>query len=336
LLVAIVVLSGWSLNEFWTNPLYRADDHRSAVTELAANWRPGDAVLVNAGWAYTALAVYWPSSASLSSNQPVDSPPHMRLSDYANSRDFPLSSPGDETPLILLGGSVDGLATLGWGLVESDFYPISAAETAAALEAVAATHTRIWHYRLYDTVSDPTGLVRAWLDANTTQRLDLPYPGRDFLRVQLFETPAIANPENCPQAPETAVAFGDGLVLRGANHSSASSPGSTLYAALCWQIGENVAGENMRTSLRLYGLTDGEPLLIAQKDEAPFLNLATRSSHRAVLALPLPADTAPGSYRLELLVYDATTGEPLPIDDPRAIVGQRWPLAESIKIEATE
>jgi uncharacterized membrane protein len=331
-LAGIVLVSGWSLNEFWTNPLYRSDDHRAAVAELAANWRPGDAVLVNAGWAYTALAVYWPSSPSTSGSQPADKPERTRLLDYTNIGGLAETNPGDETPLLLLGGSVDGHDSLGWGLAESDFYPISAAETTAALNAVAARYPRIWHYRLYDTVSDPTGLVRDWLDANTTSRLDLPYPGRDYLRVQLFETPAFTSPENCPQTPEPAVSFGDGLILRGASYSPAASPGSTLYATLCWQISEEITAENLRTSLRMYGLAESEPLLIVQKDEAPFFDLATRNRHRTALALPLPANTAMGSYRLELLVYDATTGEPLAVNDPRAIVGQRWPLAERIEI----
>ncbi len=169
--------------------------------------------------------------------------------DYTNARSLEETNPGDETPLLGLGGSVDGPASLGWGLAESYFYPISAGETVAALEAVADRYTRIWHYRLYDTVSDPAGLVRGWLDAHTTQRLDLPYPGRDYLRVQLFETPAFASPENCPQSPETTVTFGDELTLRGASYTAAPRAGSTLYATLCWQIGEDVMGENLRTSL---------------------------------------------------------------------------------------
>ncbi|MBI3957590.1 MAG: hypothetical protein HY328_02185 [Chloroflexi bacterium] len=330
-LAGLVALSGWSLREFWTNPLYRADDHRAGVTELAANWRPGDAVLVNAGWAYTALVIYWPSAPSLTGNQPVSSPIRIRLLDYAKNNS--LTRPDEETPLLLLGGSVDGSANLGWGLATSDFYAISRAETEAALAEAAARHPRIWHYRLYDTVSDPDGVVRAWLDSHTTPRLDLPYPGRDFLRVQLFETPALANPKNCPQTPGLAVTFGDGMILRGASYSPAPQAGSSLYATLCWEIGEGVAAQNLRTSLRLYGLAGAEAVLLAQKDESPFFSMTTRNYHRTTLALPIPAATPPGNYRLELIVYDGTTGDPLPVDDPRAIVGQRWPLAETIKIQ---
>ena len=324
----LIALSGWSLNEFWTNPLYRADDQRAAVTELAANWRPGDAILVNAGWAYTALAVYWPTAPSISGVQPVDGMFRVRLFDYANFSNLPASS--DETPVILQSGSVDGSANLGWGLAESDFYAISAAESAAALEEVAARYTRLWHYRLYDTVSDPDGTVRVWLDTHTTQRLDLPYPGRDFLRVQLFETPAIANLENCPQTPGLAITFGDGMILRGASYSPDPQAGSALYATLCWEIGANVAAQNLRTSLRLYGLAGAEAVLLAQKDESPFFSVTTRNHHRTALALPIPAATPPGDYRLEVIVYDGTTGDPLPINDARAIVGQRWPLAKIV------
>ncbi len=254
----------------------------------------------------------------------------MPLSDNANDNSVTTST--EETPLLLLGGSVDGSANLGWGLAESDFYAISRAETETALAEVAARHPRIWHYRLYDTVSDPDGVVRAWLDSHTTARLDLPYPGRDFLRVQLFETPALANPENCPQTPGLAVIFGDGMILRGVSYSPAPQAGSSLYATLCWEIGEGIAAQNLRTSLRLYGRTGAEAVLLAQKDDAPFFNLATRNHHRTALALPIPAATPPGNYRLEVIVYDGTTGDPLPVDDPRAIVGQRWPLAETIEI----
>ena len=105
-----------------------------------------------------------------------------------------------------------------------------------------------------------------------------------------------------------------------------------LYASLCWELGEDVATQNLRTSLRLYRLTGEESVMVAQQDEAPFIGMTTRKTRRTALALPIPASTAPGDYGLELIVYDGTTGNPWPIADPRAIVGQRWPLAEVIEI----
>ncbi len=57
--VVLLLAAGVSLRAFWFDPAFRADDHRAAVRELQARWRPGDVVLVNAGWAYTALSTYW-------------------------------------------------------------------------------------------------------------------------------------------------------------------------------------------------------------------------------------------------------------------------------------
>lgn len=326
-LAALLAASGWSVAEFWTNPLYRADDHRGAVAELARSWRPGDGVLVNAGWVHTALAVYWPPAPSPDGAQPLAAPAFKRLS-AAGTQD----SPGlvDEQPVLWVGGSVDGPKNLGWGLAESDFYAISQAETVRALGQAAARHPRIWHYRLYDTVSDPDGIVRGWLDTHAAQRLDLPFAGRDFLRLQLYETPATADPARCPTTTGSRVIFGEQLALTSAAISPISRSGSTLYTVLCWEIGPGVALENLRTSLRLYRPADGDAGLMAQKDESPFAHVTTRSNYRAALALPIPAATPPGDYRLELIVYDGRTGEPLPIAEERAIFGQRWPLAERV------
>ena len=58
-LILILAGSTLSLRAFWTDPALRPDDHRAAVRELAERWRPGDAILVNAGYAYPALLTYW-------------------------------------------------------------------------------------------------------------------------------------------------------------------------------------------------------------------------------------------------------------------------------------
>ena len=41
-----------SAYNFWHNPQYAEDDLRGAVKQIAQNWRPGDAVLINAGYTY--------------------------------------------------------------------------------------------------------------------------------------------------------------------------------------------------------------------------------------------------------------------------------------------
>ncbi|MBX3053707.1 MAG: glycosyltransferase family 39 protein [Caldilineaceae bacterium] len=330
LLLGIFALNGWGLAEFWTNPLYRADDHRAAVAELAAAWRPGDAILVNAGWVYTALAVYWPPAPAREGATTPSLPIFARLGDYTNK---PVSQKNSEEPLVLLGGSVDGSPTLGWGLAESDFYAISAAATRDRLTRLAEGSNRLWQYRLYDTVSDPQAVVRQWLGSHTAPLLDLPYPGRDYLRVQLFEMPVAATDDNCPRPESGPVRFGDAITLRSATHSPAPTAGSTLYATLCWEIQPGAVVNDLRTSLRLYRQTEGGPALLNQKDESLLFYMATRSKQQATLALPIPASIPAGIYQLELIVYDGTTGAPLPIPDERAIVGQRWPLDLALPIK---
>ena len=56
---ALIVLSALSMQRAWNEPALAADDHRAAVRFLSSHWRPGDVILVNAGYAYTALLAYW-------------------------------------------------------------------------------------------------------------------------------------------------------------------------------------------------------------------------------------------------------------------------------------
>ncbi len=61
---ALLATFALALFTYWTNPIYRADDHRAAVADLAQRWRPGDAILANAGWVYPILTTYWPGGVA--------------------------------------------------------------------------------------------------------------------------------------------------------------------------------------------------------------------------------------------------------------------------------
>src|SRR5207237_306377 len=58
--VGFFAVTGYSLYNFWNSPQYAEDDLRGAVSYIADHWRPGDVILVNAGYAYPALAYYFP------------------------------------------------------------------------------------------------------------------------------------------------------------------------------------------------------------------------------------------------------------------------------------
>ena len=330
LLAVITVISAGALAQFWTNPLYRSDDHRAAVADLARNWRPGDVILANAGWVYTILETYWPGE--LVGDQAALPPllaASARLPDYAAQ----LAAAGcmeDATvggvtakPVVARTGSVGGGASLGWDNPQSDFFATSAGETAQNLAQLAQCFQRLWHFRLYDTVSDPRGAIRTWLDANTDHELALPYPGRDFLQVELHRLQP-ASPAVAADGSGRAE-FGEALRLLGASAPVSVTAGSTLYAELGWLPLSTAADLSM--SLRLY---DDAGALVAQRDEAPWpptgawpAGAVTRQS----LAVGVPAALPPGKYDLELIVYHQADGQPLPVQGGAQVVdGQRLRL----------
>lgn len=321
-LFLLLAISACSLHTFWTNPLYRADDHRGAVERLAAQWRPGDAILANAGWIYPVLTTYWPVDiAGVDGSVPPPISALLPIVGYAQSAvDNPALL---QTPAIARSGSVDGEPSLGWGNPQSDFFPVSRADTTAALDAISARAGRLWHYRLYDTVSDPNGAIRSWLDGNATLLAESPIPGRDFGLVQLYELPGQAGTP--PPSAADAVCFASAFCLDGYAQPAGATAGASLFVASRWRALQ--ALPDLALSLRLY---DDGGRLAAQAD-APILpatgTWAAQESRSQPLALPLPVSLKPGAYRAEVVVYRADDGTPLPPDAvQQAVEGQRWPL----------
>jgi hypothetical protein len=205
-------------------------------------------------------------------------------------------------------------------------------EATATLTRLGEQAPRIWHYRLYDTVSDPAGDLRERLADQADLLWDQSYPGRDFLRLQLYETAAATDQRFCPQSGD-GVNFGDALQLKGTETPGAVAAGSFLYATLCWEALEGVAAfpAGLRTSLRLYRDTPAGEMLVAQADAAPIRSTTlwgAGKQYRQPLALPVSAALPPGTYNLALIVYNGGDGTPLPPDDPAAVEGQRWGLGQ--------
>lgn len=318
LLFAVLLLNGWSLYQFWFMPAFRTDDHRSAVTQVAAAWRPGDAILVNAGWVYTALTTYWPTD--LVGVDAANPPPLDQIIRLGDDQALWPQKPQPETvsaaaPWVVRTGSVDGASSLGWGDPASDFFAMSATTTANALTTLAQHANRLWHYRLYDTVSDPQGFIRTWLEAHNTLLAETAIPGRDYLRLQLYQNtslptaPVAWRPLPLPPAKFT----GELQLQQVAVITPTVAAGTYLYTQLTWQppVERGNLPPVLSFSLRLY-TEDG--YLLAQADETPRQPVAAWSRpYVYTMALPIPVSTPPGPHSLVLIAYAQQSGVPLTV-----------------------
>jgi mannosyltransferase len=291
-LIAITV----TLLAFWFDPLYRADDHRTAVRDLQSRWRPGDVVLVNAGYAYPPLYTYW--------NGPIAE--RSRLTE-------PLPQPREDGALVAVTtGHVDGAADsgreLGWGDPRSDFFALPAEVAERQLNGLFAAFPRVWHYRIYDTVNDPQGTIRAQLERLARRFEDRAYTGEANMRLQgLAPISGAARPAGRPRAE-----FAEGLRLWADAPTALVVSGGLVNTVVHWLPTKNVP--DFATSVRLVapdGSSWSQP-----PDEKPLGPQFPGSQwpldqiQRQPVALPVPPGTPPGEYAIELIVYDPATGRP--------------------------
>ena len=287
-----------SLEAFWTAPEFRPDDLRGAVETLQATWRPGDAVLVNAGYTYPALLTYWQGPVAA----------NVRLSG-------PLPLPRADAGLVMVrSGSVGGDASLGWGDPSSDFFAVSAQETERQVDALLSAFPRVWQYRIYDTVTDPNGVLRSRLDVDGQLALDRLFAGLANMRLQSI-VPRMGVPWG---HGSDLVSYDSGLSLRWQPIPKDAMSGGTLYPILTWRPTRPVTVD-IATSLRLLdsdGASWEQP-----PDEHPLGPLYTSSHWKAGIALqqpaalPVPWGTPPGKYVIELVVYDPARGRVLAVEE---------------------
>jgi len=292
---AIVWLAtaGVTLHAFWFDPVYRADDHRAAVRGLSSRWRPGDVLLVNAGWPYTAVATYW-DGAIAGRYRITGALPEARL---------------DDALVMVTTGHVDGDAGLGWGEPRSDFFAMTGQVAKKQIADLFTRFDRVWHYRIYDTVNDPEGQVRGLLARYGQLVDDRTYAGEAFLRVERY-TPLDGAGWNA-QAP--GAGYAGGLEARWEAPTAVVASGDRIYTAVTWRPSE-AQRVTLGTSLRLVG-TDSQTW--AQVDEQPLGPLFDSArwpvglAQRQALALQVPAGTPPGEYEAVLVAYAAASGQPL-------------------------
>jgi 4-amino-4-deoxy-L-arabinose transferase-like glycosyltransferase len=303
----VLVASIFSIYRYHTDPRYRADDYRAAVAFIEQHWQPGDIVLVNAGYVYPAF-LYYTGWTNLQRQRLVaDSPP---------------ADTGQ--PLLLQTGAVDGSPQLGWGDPQSDFYAMPAVQAIAALEKLSDRFARLWLLRAYDTVTDPDGLIRAWLVENAIPLEDEVLSGESNIRAQGFLLPGATSLRTSGRM----IQFEDGVgLLDWTLPQQTWLAGQTIPVKLWWQANRRPTVD-YKMSLKLWGPTG--QLAAQGLDDWPagrLYRVTTWPVGQPVYqatALTLPANLPPGQYWLNVELYHPQTGQPLPrLDgaDPVATLG---------------
>lgn len=301
--LAFFTVVGYSLYNFWYNPQYAKDDLRGAVNYIAEHWRPGDVILVNAGYTYPALMYYLP--------EPITR--RVRLPSYEPLlTGTPTLATASRRPIVLMTGSIGGSPNLGWSDSRSDFFPTTADATRDALGRTLEGHARVWMLRLYDTVVDPDGVIRDYLDSHARLFDDQAFTGESQLRVQGFVKEQNASlPAN---ATLTLKLLTDRVQLVGYEISSRTlRAGESLDVVLYWRPLQ-ILNLNYQVTLQLLN-PNGEN--VAQIDELPLggelpmTRWRKNLSYREPLRLKLPSSLATGEYHAIVKMYDPRSGDVL-------------------------
>ncbi|NIO70382.1 MAG: phospholipid carrier-dependent glycosyltransferase, partial [Anaerolineae bacterium] len=183
------------------------------------------------------------------------------------------------------------------------------------VQELARQYDRIWLVgdRLFE--HDPQGRVRTWLDDRLFKTTALVFPSygsSPTLQAYLTTSPLL---DRLPavQYPLEA-SFGGKIALRGYDLPLGIPPaGERLHLTLYLQA-EQAMGEDYKISVRL---VDGEGHLWGQYDNLP-LNGAFPTSHwspgtivREWCDVPIQPGTPPGTYQLEMRMYQPDTAEDL-------------------------
>jgi len=190
---------------------------------------------------------------------------------------------------------------------------------AQRLNAEAAGRRRIYWVRWWGSDTDPRGIMPYLLDKAGQRGGDTNFRG---YRVGWWDMPSDAEFSLPDDLTPAAYVFGDTVRLDGVAFSDSAPAGGWAWVTLHFSLLGDTAAD-YRASLRLHD-AQGNMLPPTDKDllndrhfrtSAWPLEDARLNQAINVYILPIPADAAPGDYRLEAVVYQAGTLEALPVKD---------------------
>jgi len=292
-LALLTIVSGSSIYSFHFAPQYAADDHRGAVGYLEERIAPGDAVLIDAGYAYPPFLYYFEGEIAWQG----------RLTDY---------EPGyaeQDGVVVLQTGVIGGDEGLGWGDPNSDFYATSQEETARALEQVFARHSRVWVYRIYDTVTDPQGFIREWLGEHGRLIGDVGFAGEGYMRVQCYVTgPDPDYDAEIVYHPFEVLLLEGRVGLLGYDGPQGVRAGDELPLTLYWQRRREL-DRDYGVRLRLGARSEVDVALLETSPSTPMSQWEVGEIISQPINMEIPSGTPPLQYGLMVELYDLFTGK---------------------------
>lgn len=190
---------------------------------------------------------------------------------------------------------------------------------AATLNAEVPGHENLYWVTWRGSDTDPRGVIPFLLDKAAQRAGDKDFRGYHVSWWQLPRNVKFSLPEEL--AP-VRIVFGDTLLVDGVAYGTSGRAGGTTWATLHFALLRQT-GVDYRASLRLRG-ADGNMLPPVDRDILNDRHLRTAAwpledarlnQALNVYTLPLPPDVSPGVYRLELVVYEATTLAALAVGD---------------------
>jgi hypothetical protein len=180
--------------------------------------------------------------------------------------------------------------------------PIDAQDTRSRLEAIRATHQRVWLVSWAMNQADPPGVIADWLSRNGFQATHSWYG-----TVQL----ALIGFADASPTERLDIPLDNGIVLEGFRLGSRTlKPGDTLGLTLVWRAAHGPTPVRWKVFTHLL---DASSLVVAQRDAEPADNLRPTTDWAQGeqiddnYGIVVPADLPAGSYTLEIGMYAGET-----------------------------
>ena len=187
-----------------------------------------------------------------------------------------------------------------------------------ALNTLFSAHDTVWQLRGYDTVNDPEGFIRTWLENHGEATIDQVFPGQTFVRVQAWRTTQTGRSEAPPDLTPVDATYTNGIDFLGFKFAPAElKPGRPLRLALYWQ-----ATTPVDRSYKVFShLLSEDGRVVAQADGLPLQGAHLTNQWQpgeiveSSFVLRTPEELPPGVYRLITGFYDESDGARLLLAD---------------------